>query len=153
MYGADAVALFFTAAFKLFLSFPAARLLGYTYWETMAITCAGGMSGTTFFYVFSARVMELHRVRTLKRIARKKAQGKQVSVRYFTFMNKLMVRVKNRVGIVGMAIITPTILSIPIGAVVSAKFFKHNPWMLPVLLLSVFLWALLLTTLTRMIEF
>lgn len=63
-----------------------------------------------------------------------------------------MVKVKHRVGIVGMALITPTILSIPIGAVVSAKFFKHNPWMLPALLLSVFLWALLLTTLTRMVE-
>lgn len=152
MYGADAVALFFTAAFKLFLSFPAAHLLGYTYWETMAITCAGGMSGTTFFYVFSARAMEIHRVRTLKRIGRRKAQGKKVNVRYFTFLNKLMVKVKHRVGIVGMALITPTILSIPIGAVVSAKFFKHNPWMLPALLLSVFLWALLLTTLTRMVE-
>lgn len=153
MYGADAVALFFTAAFKLFLSYPAARLLGYTFWETMAVTCAGGMSGTTVFYVFSARVMEWNRTRTLARIASRKAKGKKVNVKYFTFLNKLMVRVKQRVGVVGMAFITPTILSIPIGAVVSAKFFKHNPWMLPSLLISVFLWALLLTTLTRMVEF
>jgi len=117
----------------------------------MAVTCAGGMSGTTLFYVFSARVMEWHRKRTLERIARRKAKGKKVKVKYFTFLNKLMVRVKQRVGVVGMAFITPTILSIPIGAVVSAKFYKHNPWMLPSLLISVFLWALLLTTVTRMV--
>lgn len=147
MYGLDAVALFFTAALKFFFSVPGALLLGYSYWETVAITSAGGMSSVVFFYVLSARMLELYRQRQVKRIARKLAQGKPVNVRYFTFINKFIVRVKLQVGVVGMAFITPTILSIPIGAVVSAKFFKHQVWMLPALMISVFIWSLMLTTL------
>lgn len=146
MYGVDAVALFFTAAFKFFFAFPGAMLLGYSYWETVGITCAGGMSSVVFFYVTSARVMEMYRKRQMSRIRRKREKGLPVRVRYFTFLNKLMVRAKLKVGIAGMAFITPTILSIPIGAVVSAKFFKHKLLMLPALILSVFVWSVMLTS-------
>lgn len=146
MYGLDAVALFFTAALKFFFSIPGALLLGYSFWETVGITSAGGMSSVVFFYVLSARVMELYRRRRLKRIAKRIAKGKPVNIRYFTFLNKLMVRVKMRIGVAGMAFLTPTIISIPIGAVVSAKFFKHHILMLPALIISVFFWSVLLTS-------
>lgn len=146
MYGLDIVALLFTAAFKFFFAMPSALLLGYSYWETVAITSAGGITSTVTFYILSTQVMELHRREQLKRQAKKRAKGLEVDTRYFTFLNKLMVRVKLKVGVLGMAFITPTILSIPIGAVVSAKFFKHRKLMLPALVVSVVFWSVLITS-------
>lgn len=148
MYGLEAVLIFLTASVRFMFAPPAAQLLGYTFWETVAITTAGGCSGVVFFYIFSARVMEYHRQRTLRKQAKKRARGEQVDVRYFTFFNKLMVRTKRRVGVAGMAFLTPVILSIPIGSVVSAKFFKHHPAMLPALMISIFIWALGVTSMT-----
>ncbi len=147
MYGAEAVALFFTAAFKFFFAFPGAMLLGYSYWETVGVTSAGGMSSVVVFYITSARVMEMFRKQRLGRINRKLEKGLPVTIKNFTFLNKLMVRTKLYMGIAGMAFLTPTILSIPIGAVVSAKFFKHKVLMLPALVISVFGWSIFLTTL------
>lgn len=152
MYGLDLIVLFFTAAFKFFFSMPAALLLGYSYWETVAITSAGGISSTVFFYVFSARVMEQYRQRQLRKTNRMRAEGKPVETRYFTFANKLMVRIKLRVGLLGMAIVTPTVLSIPIGAIVSAKFFKHRKMMLPSLIISVVFWSMLITWVASFIK-
>lgn len=153
MYGLDIVALFFAAAFKFFFSMPSALLLGYSYWETVAITSAGGISSAVFFYVFSSRVMEHYRQRQLRKMNRLRAAGKPIETRNFTFVNKLMVRIKHSVGMVGIAAITPTILSIPIGAVVSAKFFKHRKMMLPSLIISVVFWSMLITWIAGFIKF
>lgn len=131
---------------------PSALLLGYSYWETVAITSAGGISSTVFFYVSSARVMEQYRQRQVRKINRLRAEGKPVETRYFTFANKLMVRIKHGVGMWGMAAVTPTILSIPIGAVVSAKFFKHRKLMLPSLIVSVVLWSMFITWLASFVK-
>ena len=152
MYGLDILALFFTAAFKFFFAMPSALMLGYTYWETVAITSAGGITSVICFYLLSTRVMEMTRRKRLKKVQRKLAQGKEITFRQFTFMNKLMVRAKQKVGVVGLAFLTPTILSIPIGAVVSAKFFKHQRLMLPALIVSVFGWSVLITTIAYFIS-
>jgi hypothetical protein len=127
-------------------------LMGYTFWETVLITTAGGSTGVTVFFVFSTRILEWNRRRMLQRAEKRRLNGQFEGTRYFTFSNKLMVRVKRRLGVVGMAFLTPTILSIPIGAVVSAKFFKHEVLMIPALIFSVFIWSLGLTSLTYLFE-
>lgn len=151
MYGIDVAALFLTAAFKFFFAMPSALMMGYSFWETVAITSAGGITSTICFYVLSTQVMERTRRRRLKKVAKRLAQGKPTAVRQFTFINKLMVRVKRKVGVLGIAFITPTILSIPIGAVVSAKFYKHQRLMLPALIVSVVCWSVLITTVSYFI--
>lgn len=52
------------------------------------------------------------------------AAGKEVPpVKNFTKMNKAVVRLKRRFGIVGITFLAPLFLSIPIGTIVCAKFF------------------------------
>lgn len=45
----------------------------------------------------------------------------------------------------GLALLTPSVISIPIGAVVSARFYRQDKLMLPMLLISTVLWCFVLT--------
>ena len=47
-------------------------------------------------------------------------------------------------GIKGIAILTPMFISIPLGSIITAKFFTHKKWAYPSLLLAVVFWALVI---------
>ena len=63
----------------------------------------------------------------------------------FSRKNKLIVRVKSRWGLIGLALITPTIISIPIGTLLAARYFGSNWRTLPYMLLSVVMWGFVAT--------
>ncbi|RMG80601.1 MAG: hypothetical protein D6707_06140 [Bacteroidetes bacterium] len=56
-------------------------------------------------------------------------------------------KVKSRFGILGVALITPVILSIPLGSMLAARFFSDNKMALPILMIAVLFWSVVLTTL------
>lgn len=131
-----------TSAIK-FLPAPflAVNVYGFKFGQAVLMTTAGGVLGILFFFFASGELMERARVRRMRRMA----EGKEPRKRFFTRRNKLMVRIKQGSGIVGLAIITPAIISIPIGCVLAAKYFRKEAFTLPALLLSLFLWSLLLS--------
>jgi len=86
--------------------------------------------------------------RAKARKAKKALEGKEVTIRKFTWLNKSLVRVKKKFGMLGIAILTPPFLSIPLGSIVMAKFFKHNRLALPILVVSVAFWGVVLTVLS-----
>ena len=63
----------------------------------------------------------------------------------FSRKNKLIVRVKSRWGLIGLALITPTIISIPVGTLLAARYFGNNWRTLPYMLLSVVGWGFVAT--------
>lgn len=146
MYGLDVIAMFIASAFKFAFALPTALALGYTYGETLLITLPGGVFGVLFFYFASTRLMEWTRRRKLYNDLMKIRQGKEVHHRYFNRFNKFIIKVKQRVGILGIAAITPTVLGIPLGVIIAAKFFKHQKFTLPILIVSVVLWGFAVTT-------
>lgn len=122
--------------------FLAVTFYGFSFWHTVLMTSAGGMIGIFFFYGLSGRLMERARKRKLRRIA----EGKTTRKRNFRRTTKISVRVKLRFGLIGMAFITPAIISIPFGSILSAKYFRRNSMTLPALLISTLLWSLFLTS-------
>jgi hypothetical protein len=63
----------------------------------------------------------------------------------FTFMNKLVVKTKRNFGLVGLAILTPGLLSIPLGIFLSLHFFeKHKTKIILYNAISVIVWELVL---------
>jgi hypothetical protein len=146
MYGLDVIAMFIASAFKFAFALPTAVALGYTYGQTLLITLPGGVFGVLFFYFTSTRLMEWNRRRKLYKDLLKIRQGKEVNHRYFNRLNKFIIKVKLRVGILGIAAITPTILGIPLGVIIAAKFFKHKKLTLPILIASVVVWGFAVTT-------
>ncbi len=101
---------------------------------------SAGFTGVSFFYFLSDYFMERAHKKRMRRIENGTAKPK----RKFTRVNKFLVKIKLRLGIIGIALITPTGISIPLGSVIMAKFFKHSKWAYPLLLFSVVFWALLI---------
>lgn len=118
---------------------PAALGLGLGFLPALMVTVAGGCSGVVVFYGASGWLMELARRRRFQRIAEGRAPK-----RSFTRTNRTIVRVKRGQGLSGLAFFTPVLISIPIGSILAAKYFRNDRRTLPVLLLSVVLWGLVL---------
>ena len=120
---------------------------GFGFVETVVITSAGGCLGVMVFYRSSRWLMQ----RARDRQERKLAKGGKRS-RAFTRTNRLIVRVKRGQGMPGVALLTPVLLSIPIGAIISAKYFRDDRRTLPALLSSVLVWSVVLSSLWRFVR-
>jgi uncharacterized membrane protein len=98
----------------------------------------------TLFYLTGSRVLEWFRIRHVKRLLHRQTKGLSPK-RIFTRTNRTIVGVKHKYGLIGLAAIAPPTLSIPITAVLAAKYFRHDRHTLPTLLVSVLIWSVVLS--------
>jgi hypothetical protein len=118
---------------------------GLTPFQTIVITSLGGMTGITIFYFFGHwvfRQIDAWRYRNLSRKEKK----------VFTRRNRYIVKFKLSFGLIGLIIVTPAILSIPIGSVVAAKFYYENRYTYPLLLASTIVWSIGLTVFSATVK-
>ena len=128
------------ASVKYLYTPPVTLQLGYSFWETIFIMLAGGIAGTLVWYYIGGLLLKgIASVWRMFFPERKKPKKK------FSRKNKLIVRVKSRWGLIGLALITPTIISIPIGTLLAARYFGNNWRTLPYMLLSVVMWGFVAT--------
>lgn len=114
-------------------------LLGGQFTGVMLWSFVGGCLGTLLFFRLSAWLMEWARRRALRKVER---TGKHPKV--FTRFNRFVVKVKGMHGLLGIAAVLPFI-SIPVGSILAAKYFKHDRRTVPALLGSVAVWSVLLS--------
>jgi hypothetical protein len=74
-------------------------------------------------------------------------EGKVHTGKKFTRKNKLIVRVKRRFGLIGIAFLTPLLLSIPIGCFLSVRYFKVKHKILIHMYVSVIFWSVSISSL------
>lgn len=118
--------------------------MGNGFWRTLIYLAIGSTSGMAIFYFMGTRLLEWFRGRYLRRLQERKAKGLAPKP-IFTRTNRTIVRVKGRYGLLGLAAFAPPTLSIPITAVLAAKYFRHQRSTLPTLLVSVLLWSVVLS--------
>lgn len=130
---------FFLSMIKfLFTPFggPAAKL---TFLEAYLVCVSGAIFSAAIFYFMSEYFMiKAHNKRKLKY---KEAIEKGIELplkKKFTFMNKLVVRTKMRIGIFGVAMYAPLFLSVPIGSIITAKFYGKEKKTFPIIVLGMF---------------
>ncbi len=136
----QALLVFALAMVKFAFAQGTATGLGFGFWATWLISTAGGCAGILLFFYGGGWFMERARLKKLQRIAEGLA-----TKRSFTRANRAIVRVKRTQGLSGLAFLTPTLISIPIGAVLAAKYFRHERRTLPIMLSSVAIWGLVFT--------
>lgn len=103
----------------------------YHFVKVMLVSCAGGIAGNVIFTYLSASILKwVHNYRERHNIRKKS----------FTKTTRLMIRIKQRFGLAGIAFITP-IISQPIGAFFAEKFFKDKKKVILYLSASVVFWA------------
>ncbi|TNF23976.1 MAG: hypothetical protein EP314_08545 [Bacteroidetes bacterium] len=126
-----------------FLTAPITSLnIGFGYLETLLITSIGGLIGVTFFYYLSSAIMAL-----IARWSSRKTSGKtKKRKKKFTWKNKLIVHVKREYGLIGLAALTPTILSIPVGTFLAARYFRDPKQVITYLSASVVVWSVIVSS-------
>lgn len=149
------LSVFLIASVKYFWATPYSFGMKLNEWETIIFLEAGGILGFLFFYYFFGFLFKefkllwpvvyrftpvLFKVRFemwLKRI-----KTKRISARKFTKRNKMIIQLRRRYGMWGVVILSPIILSIPLGALLGNKYFKHNHQFMPYMILSIVVWGI-----------
>lgn len=99
----------------------------------------------SLFYFGAGWLIEFSHKRRLRKEELLRSQGKPIIKKVFTPFRRKVIRIKKSFGLIGIAIVTPCIISIPIGSVIAARFYHHKPQTVFVLYLSVIVWAFVLT--------
>ena len=120
--------------------------LGYTFLQTLLITSVGGCVGVLVFYRMSAWLIKRARLQRLHNAIATQHGVNSRRRKVFTRTNRFIVRLKRYHGLQGLAALTPILISIPIGTVIAAKYFRHDRRTLPTLLSSVVIWAVVLSS-------
>lgn len=116
-------------------------VVGFSFFETLIITISGGVFGVLLFFYSGTFVINWWNQLFPPKNVRKN----------FSKKNRTIIRVKNSYGLFGLAFISPCLISIPIGCLIAAKYFRYDKRTVPVFIGAVVFWAIVLTSLTASI--
>lgn len=103
------------------------------------LSCVSGAFFAAFIFYFSSEYF-------LKRAAQKRSDAYHTAMklglpfkekRKFTRFNKFIVRLKRRFGIYGISLFAPFVLSVPLGSIVTAKFYGKEKRTFPLILAGI----------------
>ncbi|MDR0801665.1 hypothetical protein [Fluviicola sp.] len=102
-------------------------------------SCISGAFAAAFVFYFSSEYFMLRaRKKRLAALHRSITNGTPLKLKKsFTRFNKLIVRLKRRFGIYGIAFYAPLFLSVPVGSIVTAKFYGKEKRTFPLILLGI----------------
>ena len=139
---------------------PSIAILGfkYNFFQSVIITSAGGIIGVLFFASLSKEIINLWKhfvvpsniykyignifFKIFKRNNKKKVTLKKKT---FTKKSRLIIKIKNQYGLVGIAVLAPPLLSIPLGTFLAVRFYQKNKRTIIYLIISVIFWSILLS--------
>lgn len=118
------------------IGMPAAvSLFKFDFAKSILISCAGGISGAVGSTYLSAGILrwwERFKERWFSHHEPKKK---------FTKTNRRIIMIKRRFGMLGIAILSPILLSIPVGAFLGERFYKKKGKVILYLSGSVIFWS------------
>lgn len=118
---------------------PLALGLGFSFFEAVTVTSLGGFVGVTFFVAMSDKLIAYLK----KRKARKKIENpNQIPKKAFTRTNKIIIIAKQRFGLAGISLLTPLLLSIPIGCFLAVRYFKDKQRILIYMFCAILFWSI-----------
>ncbi|HWR99729.1 MAG TPA: hypothetical protein VN249_03890 [Prolixibacteraceae bacterium] len=143
------------ASVKFFWATPYAYMFRLNQLETFVMIQLGGILGFLFFFVFFSFLLKelkllwpaiyyitprIFKVRFEQWIDERRYR--KLTANKFTRSNKMIARIRRKYGMPGIVILTPVVLSIPIGAFLGTKYFHHKRSFIPWMILSIFTWGI-----------
>ncbi len=126
--------------------------LGLPFWETFLASFAGGTLSATIFYFSSELLIKYTHNR---RIAKKQEQLSQglpfKEKRKFTRTNRIIIRIKRSFGIYGISLWAPFFLSVPVGSIITAKFYGKQKVTFPLIVAGLAINGLIMCALAYLI--
>jgi len=129
---------------------------GYNFLQTIVLTSVGGILGVFFFYFLSKWIIKKYYhycPEIVSYFAGEEAKQRLILSRCgtkkkktFTKKNKFIIKARKNYGFLGIILLTPILLSIPIGAFLAQKYYSKNKNILVYLSLSVTIWSACLSS-------
>ncbi len=133
-----------SSSVKFAMTFPLAVLqFNFNFAETVLWTNVGGILGIYFFTYLSDKIIEWWK-RTFRK-KRKKRQQREKRKKIFTKKNRRIVRIKQSYGLIGIALITPFLLSIPVGTFLMVRYYPRSKFKIAALIASNIIWSVIYT--------
>ncbi|WP_300664763.1 hypothetical protein [Fluviicola sp.] len=106
--------------------------------ETYLACISGAFLAALIFYFSSEYFMIRAHKKRQAELHKSITNGTPLKLkRKFTRFNKLIVKLKHRFGIYGIAFYAPLFLSVPVGSIVTAKFYGKDKRTFPLILLGI----------------
>ena len=113
----------------------AVKVFDFNYLQCIISSSAGAISSAIVFTYFSDVIIkwwEKFKDKWIKKKGPKK---------HFTKSNRRIIKIKNRFGLIGIAALTPIILSMPLGAFLAERFYKDKKKVIIYLSISTLIWS------------
>lgn len=142
--------MFLLATVKYFYTPIYAFIIGLDFFETLLTLILGGVFGFFVFYYFSnllilsARIIKptivkytpggiLNSYRSWKQKKAIKRKGRKK----FSKRNKMIVKIRSNYGMWGICLLSPVLLSIPLGSFLLRRYYYHRKSAIPVMILTI----------------
>jgi hypothetical protein len=135
------------ASIKFLLAPFEAERNGFNFQNSFLITTSGGIIGIIVFTFVGRGVT--YSWKKAGAFFKKKKKAIIEEKKKFTRGNKLIVRIKIKYGLIGLSIITPAIISIPVGTIVINHFYRKKMKNVIALIFSLLAWSVLLNGLAQ----
>ena len=133
------------SSFKFAATFPLAILqFDFSFVETILWTNVGGIAGIYFFAFLSEKLIAWWK-RTFRKSNRSILEDEQQVKKTFTRKKRRMVRIKQKYGLIGIALTTPFLLSIPVGVFLAVRYYRTSKTKFIYLIGSNLLWSVIYT--------
>jgi len=131
----------FLCTWKFAATFPlAVYAMKMSFTETLLYTNIGGIIGAVVFVFFSDLLIKAYNNYWLESLKfRKKARI------VFTKRNRRLVKIKTKYGLYGIVILSPLILSIPVGSFLTVKYYGTHKSNILWLIAGQIFWSLVYT--------
>lgn len=141
------ISLAFFSTWKFMFAPLTGAAAGLSFWETFIICTLGGFVSASIFYFGSNYFMQLSVKRNVRRILKAQQKGKIISPKKkFTKLNRRIISFKQTIGTYFLCWALPLFLSIPIGTIIVAKFYKHYRKTFPLIIMFLILDCFLITS-------
>ncbi len=133
------ISLFLLTSVKFVVGVPAAyAAMQMTFLELSLFSSISGIFGVACFVFLSDWLFKIWDNLRMKYFPPKEAKAKR---KIFSKSARRYVLIVRKYGLAGLALLTPTLLSIPIGTILARKFFPNRAKVFFYLSGSVILWA------------
>jgi hypothetical protein len=143
---------------KFLFALPLSFKFGFGFGQTFIYTTLGGVLGVFIYYFLSRWIIRIYQTYfkyhvskvvhavfewfNHRHIAEKLFPSRK---RHFTRRNRMIVKIKRKWGFFGIILLTPILLSIPIGTFIITRYYRSEKNALLYLALSVAAWSLIIS--------
>jgi len=137
------IPLFLLSCFKFAFGVPAAFwTFDFNFWESLLFSSIAGFTGILISVYLSriliyAWIIVKEKLFGIKKIATNEITPKK----RFSKKSRFMVKLIRKYGLAGIALLTPPLISIPVGSLLATKIYGKHPKVLIYLFGSVIFWS------------